>query len=218
MRKILSLLLGFALSITVASAESINKTLKKLGVNNSAVSISIKDVKSGDVLYQLNEKVPRLPASTLKIITSSASQDFLGSDYGFKTQFYKSTDNEVYLKLSGDPLLSGKDLEQLMANAKSKDIEPKNFYIDDTIFDSVEWGDGWQWDDALNPLMPKFSVYNVDGNVTSIIVNPTKNLAVSNIVSKPFYPYTFVNSTVTNTSAQNSIKISKFESKSTQIN
>ena len=51
MRKIISLLLAFTFTITTASAESINKMLKNLDVNKSAISVSIKEVKSGNTLY-----------------------------------------------------------------------------------------------------------------------------------------------------------------------
>ena len=64
-------------------------------------------------------------------------------------------------------------------------------YIDSRIFDSVEWGEGWQWDDDLNPLMPKFSAYNLDGNLLKIEITPTVNNTPATIVTKPFYPLTF---------------------------
>lgn len=218
MRKILSFLLALVISTSAAYAESISKTLHNLGVNKSAVSISIKEINSGDSLYKLNEKVPRYPASTLKIITTSAALDTLGSDHEIKTQFYKSTNNDVYLKLSGDPLLTTDDLEKMMSTAKSKDIEPKSFYIDDSIFDKIEWGEGWQWDDILNPHMPKFSAYNINANTINITVKPTQNGAVADITTKPFYPISFVNSIVTNLSATNEINLSKFTADSDVFN
>ena len=214
MRKILGLLLAFAFSITSVNAESINKTLNNLGINKSAVSVSIKEVKTGNTLYELNERVPRVPASTLKILTSSVAVDALGKDYALKTQFYKSTNNDVYLKLSGDPLLTTKDLEKLMATATSKNIEPKTFYIDDSIFDKVEWGEGWQWDDALNPLMPKISAFNINGNVLSIVVKPTQSGSVANVTTKPFYPYSFINTVNTDFKTPNNITFERFTSES----
>ncbi len=212
MRKILGLLLAFAFSVTSVQAESLNKVLSNLGVNKSAVSISIKEVKTGDTLFELNERVPRVPASTLKVLTSAIALDTLGADYALKTQFYKSTNNDVYLKLAGDPLLTTKDLEKLMTTAREKNIEPKTFYIDNSIFDNVEWGEGWQWDDALNPLMPKFSAFNINGNLTSIVVKPTHAGAVANVSTKPFYPYSFMNTVVTDLKAQNDIKFERFVS------
>ena len=169
MRKIISLLLSLCFSITVASADSVTKTINSLNINKSAISVSIKDVDTGNCVYSLNSKMPMMPASTLKIVTSSAALDTLGQDYVFSTKLYKSTNNDLYIKLGADPFLTSSDLEQLIDLAKAKNIiSPKNIYLDASIFDNVEWGEGWQWDDDLNPLMPKFSAYNLDGNLLRI--------------------------------------------------
>ena len=210
MQKIISLIMAFVLSISAASAESINKTISGLGINKSAVSVSIKNINSGATVYSLNDRVPRLPASTLKLVTTSAAYDTLGKDYKYKTGLYKSTNNDIYLKLSGDPLLTTSDLEKLLDTAKEKNIvEPKGFYIDDTAFDNVEWGEGWQWDDELNPLMPKFSIYNINKNMARIDISPTTIGAPAQIVVKPFYPFTFVNQLTTEAKQSNNIKIKK---------
>jgi D-alanyl-D-alanine carboxypeptidase/D-alanyl-D-alanine-endopeptidase (penicillin-binding protein 4) len=210
MQKLISFLVAVALSVVSASAESINKTISTLGINKSAVSVSIKNINNNETIYSLNERVPRLPASTLKLITASAAYDTLGKDYKYKTGMYKSTNNDVYLKLSGDPLLTTSDLEKLLDTAKLKNIvEPKGFYIDDTAFDSTEWGEGWQWDDELNPLMPKFSIYNINKNLSKIDISPTTVGAPAKIVVKPFYPYSFVNLITTDAKASNNIKIKK---------
>lgn len=194
MRKIISLLLSLCFSITFANAESINKTLSSLNVNKNAVSISIKDVQNGNEVYSLNKKMPMIPASTLKLVTSAAAVDTLGYDYKFSTKLYKSTNNDLYFKLGADPFLSSNDLEYLIGEAKEKNIlSPKNIFLDDSVFDNVEWGEGWQWDDDLNIKMPKFSAYNLDGNLLRIEVSPNANNTPASIVVKPFYPITFMN-------------------------
>lgn len=210
MQKIISLLFLFMLTLSSASAESVSRTLSSLGVNKSAVSVSIKNVKSNSSPYTLNERVPRLPASTLKLLTISAAYDVLGADYVYKTSLYKSTNNDLYLKLSGDPLLTTSDLEKLLGTAKSKNIlEPKGFYIDDTAFDNVEWGEGWQWDDELSPYMPRFSIYNINNNLSKIEIAPTTPGAPAQITVKPFYPYAFVNQVVSALKGQDNVKIMK---------
>lgn len=209
MQKIISLLIFMALSVNAVCAESITKTLTKLGVNKSAVAVYIKDVNSGNVVFALNEKTPMLPASTLKLVTSSAALDTLGDDYKFKTSLYKSTGNDLYLKLSGDPLLTSADLEKLIETARSKNIEPKNFYVDDSAFDKVEWGEGWQWDDDLNPLMPKFSVYNINRNMLKLEVSPTVNNVSAKLAVKPFYPLTFMNLVTTDMKNPTSVKVER---------
>lgn len=207
MKKIISLLLTMAFTVSASSAESLHKTLSALGVNKSAVAIYIKDVKSGNVVFSMNEKAPMLPASTLKIITSSAAVDTLGADYKYETKLYKSTNNDLYLKLSGDPLLESSDLDKLIESANSKSIVPKTFYVDDSAFDKTEWGEGWQWDDSLNPLMPKFSSYNINKNLLKVEVTPTSQGASAKLTVKPFYPLTFMNLVTTDTTSPTSVSI-----------
>lgn len=209
MRKIITFIITMFFSTTIVSAESLNKTISNLGINKSAISVSVKNIKNGEKAYSLNDRVPRMPASTLKILTTSAAYDTLGKDYKYETTFYKSTNNDVYLKLSADPYFTTSDLETLIEAANSKNISPKNFYIVDNVFDNVEWGEGWQWDDELNPLMPKFSVYNIDNNQTRVDIVPSTNGNAPKITLKPFYPYSFVNEVISNSKSTNSVQVSK---------
>ena len=192
MRKIIVALLTFVFAYMPACANNIDKMLTKQHINHGIISVSIKDAKTGQKVYTMNDKTPRQPASTLKIITTAASVNTLGKEYQFTTALYKSTNNDLYLKLGADPFLKSGDLKQLISTAKSKNITPKTFYVDNTIFDSTEWGEGWQWDDELNPYMPKFSAYNLDGNLIDIEITPQKNAAPI-ITIKPFYPINVMN-------------------------
>ena len=176
---------------------------------NCAVSVSVKDAETGKVIYKLNDKQPTMPASTLKLITLGASLDTLGDDYEFSTKLYKTTNNDLYLKLGADPFLTSAGLNSLMEKAvKDKKItSPKIIYIDDYIFDKTEWGEGWQWDDDLNPLMPKFSSYNIDKNLLSIIISPTNPGSPAQIYTNKFYPITFMNLVTTGT--ENDIELNR---------
>jgi D-alanyl-D-alanine carboxypeptidase/D-alanyl-D-alanine-endopeptidase (penicillin-binding protein 4) len=209
MRKILGLIIGIVFSITSVFADTLPKTITNLKINKSALSISIKSVEDGSILYALNSRTPMPPASTLKLVTTFASLDTLGNDFTYSTKLYKSTNNDLYLQLSGDPLLKSKDLEDLISVAKAKEIAPKTFYIDDTAFDKIEWGEGWQWDDALNPLMPKFSIFNINGNLFKLEISPTEKGAPAQIVLKPFYPITIMNMVNTDFSTPDNIKIER---------
>ena len=187
------ILLLAAQNITLSAP--IDRTVSSSGINKSAVSVSVKDIDTGKTVYRLNDKTPNMPASTLKLITLCASLDKLGENYEFTTKLYKNTNNELYLKLGADPYLSSSDLNKLFENTvdNKKIISPKNIYIDDYIFDSTEWGEGWQWDDDLNPLMPKFSSYNIDKNLLDIVIAPTTKDSPAHIYTTKFYPVTFMN-------------------------
>lgn len=189
-------------------ADTIDRTIFNSGINKGAVAVSVKDISTGKSVYSLNEAKPSVPASTLKMVTLSASVDTLGKDYEFSTKLYKNTNNDLYLKLGADPFLTSANLNKMFDKAYSKNIiEPKNLYIDDYIFDSTEWGEGWQWDDDLNPLMPKYSSYNIDKNLLNIIIAPTTQGAPANIYTTKFYPTTFMNLVTTGNSTN--IKLSR---------
>lgn len=219
MKKLAKIILTIMLIFNIpnfACANSIGRTISQSGINKGAVSVSVKDVHTGKTVYSLNDKQPKSPASTLKIITYNASMDTLGNDYEFSTELYKSTNNDLYLKLSGDPYFTYRNLRGLFETAKSKNItEPKNIYIDDYIFDDVEWGEGWQWDDDLNPLMPKFSSYNIDRNLLEIIIFPQTEGSAPEIRTSVFYPVTFMN--LATTGSNTNIKLARNNSISPDI-
>ena len=216
MQKIINLLIAFSLTIAGATASSIDKTIFKSNINRSAVAVTVKDAETGKVLYDHNGKKPMIPASTLKAVTYITALDELGSDYEFKTSLYKTTDNELILKLGADPFLVGRDLKDLMQAAKDKNIyEPKAIKIDDFIIDQNEWGEGWQWDDDLNPLMPKFSAYNIDKNLLQVNIFPEAPGAPADLRLTEFYPVTFTN--MVTTGEYNNIKLSRNNSISPNI-
>ena len=204
MKKLFNILITLLLIMTTQAktySVAIDKTIAQSSINKGAVSVSVKDTTTGKVVYRLNDKQPTMPASTLKLITLGASLDTLGYDYEFSTKLYKTTNNDLYLKLGADPFLTSAGLNSLMEKAvKEKKItSPKIIYIDDYIFDKTEWGEGWQWDDDLNPLMPKFSSYNIDKNLLSIIISPTNPGSPAQIYTNKFYPITFMNLVTTGT-------------------
>ena len=186
MKKLFNILIALLILFSTHAksySASIDRTISNSGINKSAVSVSVKEVETGKTVYKLHDKQPSMPASTLKLITLGASLDTLGNNYEFSTKLYKTTNNDLYLKLGADPFLTSAGLNTLMENAvkEKKIISPKNIYIDDYIFDKTEWGEGWQWDDDLNPLMPKFSSYNIDKNLINIVISPTTPQAPANI-------------------------------------
>ena len=70
-----------------ANANQISSAISKAGINKSAVSVSVKDISTGKRIYSHNAQRQLPPASTLKLVTYSASKDILGDD-GFVKAFY----------------------------------------------------------------------------------------------------------------------------------
>lgn len=133
--------------------------------SSSIVSISVKDANTGNTLYEKNQNILVHPASTLKIITSSAALDYLGNNYEFSTAIYKNG-NKIYFKVGADPLFTYADMYNLVSQYQSKNTGViRNFIIDDSIIDEIPYGIGWQWDDNASYYFPQMSPYIINQNL-----------------------------------------------------
>ena len=211
--KTLILVMVFMLTIDSSFALSVGKLEKFLKKSNieeeSTLSISIRNVGTNEIVYEKNQKKLLHPASTVKLFTTYASMDVLGYDSFFKTQFYKDTENNLYIKLGADPLLSSSQLKQAVYNLKkSGETSFNNLYFDDSIIDKKEFSDGWMWDDDINPHTPKVSAYNLDGNLVKVDMNANQNGFASTTL-KSTYPMSVV-SYVQMDAKQDSIDISRY--------
>lgn len=177
----------------------IASAIRKADISHSAlIAVSFKEVSNAKTFYEYNSNTPMTPASVQKIITLLPSLDALGTNYEFKTQLYKDKDNLLYIKLGADPYFTSTDLKNMIKCLNAHKIySTKEFYVDDTIVDKKEWGEGWQWDDDLSPLIPKFGAYNMDRNLLKINIFPTQAGAPADISTEVFYPTAFINNIIT---------------------
>ena len=213
MKKILITLFAILLTsqITFAKENSdvLSKALKYTKISKGSVLFSLKDISTGKTIKELNKDVQVSPASTQKILTYLSSLSTLGEDYNFSTKLYKTKTGDYYIKLGADPYLLAGNLDTLVSKIEvPKDEALKNLYIDDTILDNNNWGEGWQWDDCLNTHMPKFGAYNIDGNLYTIVVKPTVIDTPASIFTEIFYPTVFINKTITS-KLNNNVTITK---------
>ena len=222
MKKIITIMLVFLVTLGVslgvnlgANAATKNKVpnvkgdfnsvINDSGVEKNSIAISIRDLNSGKPVYELNEKILMHPASVQKLLTLPPAVDVLGDDYNFTTNIYKRGNNSYIIKLGADPYLTYSDLKQLAKNIEQETT--KRVYIDDSILEKKDWGEGWQWDDDMNSLMPRFNSYNLDGNVIKITVMPTQKGQLATIINPSKYPIVFLNNV--KTGEQNNVKIAR---------
>lgn len=207
MKKLLTIITMLALTLSVnakAVKRDFSSVINESGIEKNAISVSIRDLNSGKPVYELNEKMLMHPASVQKVLTLIPAIDALGDDYEFSTKIYKRSESSYIIKLGADPYLSSNDLKTLVNNV---DLNTKKIYIDDSILEKKDWGEGWQWDDDMNVLMPRFNSYNLDRNLIKITVMPTSNGQTATIINPSKYPIVFFNHVVTGN--QNSVKVSR---------
>ena len=96
--------------------EGILNIIKDPLYKGSSWGILVKDLESGEVVYQLNMEKLFVPASTTKLFTLSAGLDTFGPDYRFQTPIYRwgkvdsqgTLDGDLVLVASGDLTMGGR--------------------------------------------------------------------------------------------------------------
>ena len=189
-------------------SDELNSTISNSNIKKGCISISVKSLENKKTVYELNQTVPMPPASIQKLTTTLPAVKELGEDYKFQTKLYKDKSGNYLIVLGADPYLQSKDLKTL---TRKMPAEVKSISIDDTIIDKLEWGEGWQWDDDINPLMPKFSAYNLDRNTIKVYIEPTMQDAPANIIFDKDYPMSFINKVLTGDSTSYNIEKKSYE-------
>lgn len=208
MKKLFAGMLIFLMGMIGAYAKSsgnFSSVINDSGLEKNSIAISIKKLDTGKPVYELNEKILMHPASVQKLLTLPAAIDVLGEDYEFTTSVYKRSDDSFVIKLGADPYLTSKDLKNLVNNISVETT--RKVFIDDSILEKKDWGEGWQWDDDMNVLMPRFNSYNLDGNLIKITVMPTQKGATASIINPSKYPLVFLNNVITDD--KNDVKVSR---------
>ncbi|MBQ9688396.1 D-alanyl-D-alanine carboxypeptidase/D-alanyl-D-alanine-endopeptidase [bacterium] len=203
---VLTVFLG--LSVFASPTSIVKDAVKKADISRTAlVSVTFKEVNTNKVTINYNSKLPMAAASVQKLVTTIPALDKLGDDYEFKTQLYKGADKSLYIKLGADPYLTSRTLRYMVKDLDKYKLDTlDSVYIDDSVMDRIEWGEGWQWDNTLNPYMPKFGAYNLDSNKLSVIIRPTAQGAPAEIFTSVFYPLAIENNVIT--SNEDNIKFS----------
>ena len=134
----------------------ISKVLSHEDLKGAVTGISVREAKTGKIIYQKNGDTRLRPASSLKLVTSAAALKLLGGNYRFKTEVYtdKKAVNGVltgnlYLKGYGDPTLTTADLDKLSKQLKKKGIRKVkgNLVADDSWYDSTRLSLDLPWSD-----------------------------------------------------------------------
>ena len=86
MKKLLSFLciIGcLAVGLQSFAANEIDKAISQSVLKKGTVAVSVKNLQTGETVYELNSDKLVPPASTQKLVTLAAALDTLGADYKF---------------------------------------------------------------------------------------------------------------------------------------
>jgi len=161
------------------------------------MGIKIVSLRDNKTLYAYNSQKLLMPASTNKLYTCAAALHYLGNDYTFKTRVLNNNNN-IVLKGGGDPDLKIEELDSL-AKIISKYVKKVDtLYVDDTFLDSLNYGEGWMWDEGPWWYAAPISALSVNDNCIDFYIEPGKIGEPARIDYSPETSYiTFKNNSIT---------------------
>ncbi|SIN72425.1 D-alanyl-D-alanine carboxypeptidase/D-alanyl-D-alanine-endopeptidase [Salinivibrio sp. ES.052] len=143
----LALVVMLVAPCAMASGESLRlEQLTPLLPKGSQLALWVSDAQHNQP--QISEQADALlpPASTQKLLTGLAARLYLPSTFRFSTRLVQAGD-DIALIFNGDPLLTRKDIRQLLSQLPRRGINNiNNLYLDGQAFTGRTRAPGWPWD------------------------------------------------------------------------
>jgi D-alanyl-D-alanine carboxypeptidase/D-alanyl-D-alanine-endopeptidase (penicillin-binding protein 4) len=183
---------------------------------NAHWGVLIRSLKTGETIYSRNEKKMFMPASNMKLFTSSAASVVLTPDYQYVTRLATNGSikdsvllGDLIIIGSGDPTISGRfdsgnvtiAFKQWADTLRTKGIKrvAGNIIGDDNCFDDEYYGAGWSADYETDYYAAQISGLCFNDNCVDITLVPSATIGdVCSVSVVPDTRYvTIINKTVT---------------------
>lgn len=184
----------------VKDIESLLATKK---LDEAQIGINISSIDNNQVIYSKNPEKNFLPASTLKLVTTSAALEYLGKNFTYNNKLYldgtvkKNGEfiGNLIIRGSGDPTLSlefykseNVIFDDWVAKLDSLGIKSikGNIIGDDNYFDDTYYPNGWSWEDMKYSYSAQVGALSVfDNSITAKITSADKVNEISNMILVP---------------------------------
>jgi len=198
---------------------------------NAHWGVLIKSLKTGETIYARNEKKMFMPASNMKLFTSSSAMIALGPNYRYTTRLVTNGEvidgvlnGDLIIVGSGDPTISGRfdsgkvtiTFEQWADSLKALGITQikGNIIGDDNCFDDEYYGAGWAADDETYYYAAQISGLSFNDNCVDIRIAPSATIAdVCSLTWSPNTRYVNIINQTTTASEIDSVNDIHFERK-----
>ena len=144
---------------------------------NSKVSVNIMN-EYGEFIVDINGKIPRIPASNQKILSSAFSLDNLGPNYTLNTSLKVLNDGSIYIEASGDPDFDQIHLDELLRelNIINFNTKSKLPIIIKSINKKKWWPYTWSYEDRREVYGAPITKYSIASNASiDALNNPVEN-------------------------------------------
>ena len=176
-----------------ATTPTLNKKLSTLisaNSGNASIGIAVERLTgtNSSLLYGHNQAITFLPASTMKLFTSSIALENLGPEFSVDTSVYATgpidatgtLNGDLVLYGRGDPELSSMDIMTLATKLSALGIKHITGSIigDSSYFDGPAYGPGWDTTPSERTAYysAEISALTVNENAVQILVTPASEV------------------------------------------
>jgi serine-type D-Ala-D-Ala carboxypeptidase/endopeptidase (penicillin-binding protein 4) len=161
--------------------------------NGTGIGIVIKNVETDSCLVKINENELLNPASVSKLVTGAVALELLGTNFNFVTSVYLDqifnrdsgvVKGNIYIRGGGDPGFTAERLWLLVQHLYHNGIRriDGNLVVDDSFFDTVSVGPGFDEDSNSRAYQPLISALSVSFNTLAVHVRPGNSVGSPVIV------------------------------------
>ncbi|MGA3066739.1 MAG: D-alanyl-D-alanine carboxypeptidase/D-alanyl-D-alanine-endopeptidase [Tepidisphaeraceae bacterium] len=169
-------------------ASDIDAVVRDKLLDRAAVGIDVARLDDGNQiasLYQLNPTLPLVPASNLKVVTTSAALEKFGPDFRFRTLLLLHNGNLVLIG-DGDPTLGDAELLKKVgwdvntvfsawaaSLVKRQITSVHDLLVDDSVFDMQFLHPNWPADQTQKRYDAEIAGLDLNANCLDVYVRPT---------------------------------------------
>lgn len=224
---LLNLLSAFAADADLRS--EVRRAIIDNGLRDAAVAISVTDPGSGQSLVRINDTMPMIPASNMKLLTTGTALHVLGADFEFRTRMVLDGDRLIVIG-DGDPGFGDPELLTLVHYRDRQGIGLEEFLnlwvdaivaldidsirevvVDDRIFDRAFVHESWPRDQLNRRYCAEIAGLTFHLNVLHFHARPLSGGPPDVSKFEPYAPWidTTSNRATSNPQAGNTLGIAR---------
>ncbi|MET0533846.1 MAG: D-alanyl-D-alanine carboxypeptidase/D-alanyl-D-alanine-endopeptidase [Steroidobacter sp.] len=122
---------------------AVQRVMARAGIPTKNVSIYVRDAGSNEVILEVNDNLPRSPASVIKVLTTYAALDALGPSHTWKTRAYINghlansvLNGDLIVVGGGDPYMTAERWWRFVQGLREQGLAKitGDFVIDQSLF------------------------------------------------------------------------------------
>ncbi len=179
---------GRAISPSGHLSKQLDAIAHKNGFYSEDLGLSVRSVKTGEVLYELNARKKFIPASNVKLITTAAAMEILKPEFRYRTVLSangiveaSTLKGSLVIKGSGDPTLGSRyfaagatvfhDWADALLKLGIRKIDGA-VLVDNSCFQGLSLERDWSTEEDVFCYSPEINAFSYGDNCASVLIVP----------------------------------------------